>query len=151
MTIFKTCVKCNEEKPFTVDFFHKHIISGCYRHRSASCIECHKKRMKVSNKVGYQKHRERALIRQYSKIDKKQGTLCDLSEQWFIDNISAQPCTYCGTTNRPIGADRIDNDKGHTKDNVVPCCKICNKVKNNIFTIEEMKEIGAVISKFARL
>lgn len=151
MSISKICVKCHEEKPFTTDYFHKHIISGIHRHRSASCIACHKKRMKIANKRGYKKYREKALIRQYTKIDTKQGFRCDLTEQWFKENLSSQPCTYCGTTKRPIGADRIDNTKGHTLDNCIPCCKICNKVRNNIFTVEEMKKIGKVISEFTRL
>lgn len=151
MDNLKRCVRCNEEKPFTEEFFHKHIITQKYRNKSAFCIDCHKSRMKIYNKKNYAENRNGSLIRAYKKLDKKRGFTCDLTEDWFANNITAQPCTYCGTTERPIGADRIDNDKGHTQDNCIPCCKICNKVRNNIFTVEEMKKLGKVISEFARL
>jgi hypothetical protein len=34
------------------------------------------------------------------------------------------------------GLDRVDNTRPHNKDNVVPCCKVCNIAKNNM-TSEE--------------
>ncbi len=58
-------------------------------------------------------------------------------------------CYYCGTN--PInkrysyakkefqylnGLDRVDNFKGYTLDNVVPCCFICNKAKGTMTCIE---------------
>jgi hypothetical protein len=63
--------------------------------------------------------------------------------------ITKSNCYYCGikpnqliVTNRNKskeiiktylhnGIDRIDNEKGYTIDNCVPCCTICNKAKNN--------------------
>jgi hypothetical protein len=77
-------------------------------------------------------------------------------------NLSQQPCYYCGarpyrTVNIGIrknynasvyqlqdgyftynGLDRVDSTKGHTVDNVVPCCSICNRMKSNL-TIEEFR------------
>jgi hypothetical protein len=57
----------------------------------------------------------------------------------FIEflNLSIQDCFYCGAkpknkTELPSnGLDRIDNNKGHSIDNVVPCCIYCNKSKRN--------------------
>jgi hypothetical protein len=37
------------------------------------------------------------------------------------------------------GIDRIDNSKGHTIDNIVPCCKYCNFAKSNL-NIKEFYE-----------
>jgi len=34
------------------------------------------------------------------------------------------------------GVDRVDNNKPHTKENCVPCCKFCNFSKNNL-SVEE--------------
>ena len=44
-----------------------------------------------------------------------------------------------------IGCDRVDNSKGHTKDNVVPCCITCNTVRNRNFSVSEMLRIGSII------
>ena len=40
-----------------------------------------------------------------------------------------KPCFYCGCKNA-MGIDRIDSNKDYTKDNCVPCCFICNRMKN---------------------
>lgn len=72
----------------------------------------------------------------------------DFDGQWIVDNIFDKGCIYCGETDwRKLGCDRIDNTKPHTKDNVVPCCTRCNKLRSNKFTVDEMKEIGAVIKR----
>lgn len=72
----------------------------------------------------------------------------DLDEEWITDNILSKECIYCGETDwRKLGCDRIDNDKPHTKDNVVCACARCNKLRSNKFTVDEMKEIGAVIRR----
>lgn len=88
------------------------------------------------------------MISSYKCKDKKLGfeKCCDIDIDWMIDNIITKPCIYCGDTHR-VGCDRIDNDKGHTKNNVVPCCYDCNCARNNNFTFNEMKEIGKAIYK----
>ena len=40
-----------------------------------------------------------------------------------------KPCVYCGKDIDTIGLDRIDNSKGYSQDNVVPCCTQCNLSK----------------------
>lgn len=72
--------------------------------------------------------------------------LCDITIEWMIENILSKPCVYCGDTKR-IGCDRIDNNRGHTRDNVVPCCIECNTARNNYFTYEEMRELGRTIAE----
>lgn len=59
-----------------------------------------------------------------------------------------KPCTYCRCSIDTIGLDRIDNSKGYTLDNVVPCCKVCNLTRGNRFTYQEMVNIvGPAIIK----
>lgn len=87
------------------------------------------------------------MIASYKCKDKKLGIdQCDMNIEWMIENIITQSCVYCKDTKR-IGADRIDNSKGHTKENVVPCCYECNCARNNNFTYDEMKIIGETIRK----
>lgn len=148
MTISKICTKCGEDKPFTIEHYHSHIITGKYRHRSATCISCHKKKMKSYNKQAYAKNRSRGLVGYYKRHDRARGWgENDLTESWFENNINTKKCLYCGTDSVPIGMDRINNHKGHSTDNVVPCCQVCNKTKNNIFTVEEFMEIGKIIAE----
>lgn len=63
--------------------------------------------------------------------------------------IFTQNCHYCNQSPsntsrtkikefRYSGIDRIDNDKGYSVDNCVPCCKTCNRMKSNL-TLEEFK------------
>lgn len=86
------------------------------------------------------------ILSAYKSIDKRKGLVCDLDREWLYENILCKPCIYCGSVVN-IGCDRIDNSKGHTKDNVVPCCDICNRTRFDNFTHEEFKEIGKVIKQ----
>jgi hypothetical protein len=70
--------------------------------------------------------------------------------------IKYEDCHYCGVSNMFIKfycdilnintpwatIDRKDNSKGYTNDNCVASCFLCNKIKGNFFSYEEMKEIG---------
>ena len=88
------------------------------------------------------------MISAYKIKDSKNNftDVCDIDIDWMIDNILTKPCHYCGDTHR-IGCDRIDNSKGHTKNNVVPCCIECNTARNIYFTYNEMRRLGKVIAE----
>lgn len=69
------------------------------------------------------------LISSYRFSDKrdKYSETVDFDAKWLLDNIMSKPCAHCGKTGWDIiGCNRLDNSKGHTKDNVEPCCKKCN-------------------------
>ena len=85
--------------------------------------EYYKKR--ISTKEG----RANNLVHGYKHADKVKDREFNLSDEWIVDNIfSGQSCIYCGESDwHKLGTDRIDNTKGHTVDNVVPCCMKCNK------------------------
>ena len=91
-------------------------------------------RSKASKMISAYKHRDL-----YHQLP-----VCDIDVDWMINNILTKPCIYCGDTKR-IGCDRIHNDGGHTKDNVVPCCYDCNCARNNNFSYEEMFVLGNAI------
>lgn len=83
------------------------------------------------------------------KIDKIEF---NLSIEKFRELVSKN-CHYCGkepqklakrskTQNGTIyvnGIDRVNNNKGYLIDNVVTCCKWCNRMKSN-YPLEEFKE-----------
>lgn len=50
-----------------------------------------------------------------------------VTAQWIVKNIFTKPCAHCGKEGwKIIGCNRLDNSKPHTKDNVEPCCALCN-------------------------
>ena len=100
----------------------------------------------ISAKLYRNNNKEKIKLTQYIYTDKNKGLICDLTEKWIKDNIISKNCIYCGDIEN-IGCDRIDNSKGHTKDNVVPSCWTCNSTRGDNYSFEEMKEIGVVIKK----
>lgn len=78
------------------------------------------------------------LKRNYVRIDKEKGfsTDQDIDETWIMENVfSGQRCIYCGESDwRKLGVDRLDNTKGHTPDNCVPCCGKCNVGKGRWYS-----------------
>lgn len=77
----------------------------------------------------------------YKRNAKNRDLDFNLSEDEFIE-ISGQPCIYCGEysdTYNSIpfnGIDRINSKAGYQKDNCVPCCSMCNKMKFD-YDVEE--------------
>lgn len=75
------------------------------------------------------------LIKAYKNGAKHRGydyNLTDSEAEFFFD----KNCYYCGIPPQPnsqgyvyTGIDRLDNTKGYSKDNCVPCCSMCNTIK----------------------
>jgi 5-methylcytosine-specific restriction endonuclease McrA len=79
--------------------------------------------------------------RQKYRAEKQRGLVWDLTREQY-SAFTGKNCYYCGTNEiglRGVGLDRLDNKKGYTIDNVVPCCFSCNKVKSDVLTQQEMK------------
>lgn len=102
------------------------------------------KRMKEIHNLEPGLASKRKIYKIYKEQAKNRKLIFDLSFELFL-KISQQNCHYCGLkpSNRQSatgnngdfiysGLDRKDNSKGYTLDNVVPCCKICNRAKNNL-------------------
>ncbi len=84
------------------------------------------------------------LIGAYKRAARLNNREFTLSQDEFL-NIIKQPCFYCGSLPSQVwkyecntgnfahnGIDRVDNSRGYTPDNIVPCCKICNRSKGNM-------------------
>lgn len=60
---------------------------------------------------------------------------CTLTTDYMVNVLYPFGCVYCGKMDwRELGADRIDNTKPHTPENVVCCCSECNKKKHTTDT-----------------
>jgi hypothetical protein len=77
----------------------------------------------------------------YKKGAKKRNLIFDLTKEEFM-NLTQENCYYCDIKPHRVqkkepdngsfiynGIDRLDNTKGYTIDNCVPCCSICNYAK----------------------
>ena len=49
------------------------------------------------------------------------------------------------------GLDRKDNNKGYVSDNICSCCWICNSIKGEHISFEEMKEVISLILKMRKI
>lgn len=70
---------------------------------------------------------------QYKFMDTRNGfgDVIDFDAKWIVESIYTKKCAHCDETDwHKLGCNRIDNSKGHTKDNVEPCCFHCNCVLN---------------------
>lgn len=64
-----------------------------------------------------------------------------------IKSLLESDCYYCGTS-KADGIDRVDSDKDYTVDNVVPCCKVCNRMKNKFPLDLFLSQVKKIYSKF---
>ena len=59
-----------------------------------------------------------------------------------------RPCIYCGTEIKTIGVDRINNSLGYTKENCVPCCTRCNKMKSGLSAPEFIRHCQRILRHY---
>lgn len=90
--------------------------------------------------------RIKRMLSSYRAKDKKRGFDSNVTLEYLSNIVLNSECTYCGTTAK-IGLDRIDNSKGHTIDNTLPCCNSCNITRGDRFTVDEMKQLGETIKQ----
>lgn len=83
---------------------------------------------------------------------KSRGKEFLLTKEEYIDIIN-RPCYYSGedlSKEMGIGLDRIDNAKGYTLDNVLPCIGWVNKIRNNLLTVAETVHIIKSLLEFRK-
>lgn len=112
---------------------------GCWK------IERNKEKRVYVAPPGKYEDTRRKIFTDYYNSAKKRGYDFELDQDRFYE-IIVKPCQYCGKQassvseirshtryDRPrfiySGLDRVDNRKGYTEDNVVPCCTQCNYLK----------------------
>ena len=105
----------------------RHAYDKIYRAEHQEEISTrHKRYMKEYTRT--HEGRAKQMIANYSREDlKRERGECNLTPEWFIDNIFSSKCIYCGDDNfLHLGADRVDNSLPHTFDNCICACGVCN-------------------------
>lgn len=135
---------CGNSKVIREENFMSGRIKGC----GCAKIKIEAKEGKLKNAM--------AVFRKYSDGD------LDFDQFLYLSQL---PCHYCGTpadlsnkhnifsyrilnSDAKIngaylynGLDRVDNNLPHNKDNVVPCCIICNRCKSNKSSVQFLEHI----------
>ena len=107
--------------------------------RQTLCKKCH-------NLRSAEYHRSNLDVRVLTycrQIDKRRGMVSDLDRKFVCDKLS-EPCTHCGGPASTL--DRMNNDLGHTHDNVVACCRMCNYIR-----MDMPYDAWQLVAKYIRL
>lgn len=137
------CDFCGEIKKFPSYYFKRgHCSCGCEGWRREWADKIGRKPMPNN-----QSH-VNIIFNHYLRGAKDRNIPFELTKEQVRELIE-QDCHYCGQ--KPLvrytaigcageyawnGIDRVDNTKGYTTDNCVPCCKLCNLGKRDL-TIDE--------------
>jgi len=145
----KVCTLCGEIKPLTEFGKHKLGKDGL----NYWCKECNRRRGREYNKspVGI-------FSRIKGRANYEGKKPFNLIKEDFIKwyNAQSKNCAYCGISENDIviwrknfnrwvkklSIDCMDNGVGYIISNLVLACERCNTIKGNMFSHEQMLEIG---------
>jgi len=142
----KVCATCN--KPFISSRPHTVFCSRLCHRRFPSNQQKYCDRTKK-----YQRKHAKEPLRRYQKLiykAKHEHHMMDIPKEEYLKLI-ASPCEYCGHDllhETGCGLDRLNNNLGYTTNNVVPCCGVCNQIKNIHLTHDEMKIAMTAILRY---
>lgn len=140
------CVKCGKD----FDTFNTR-----YNKASKICKECaqiqkNQDAKRVDRERNYKKEHAQNLEQYYkvyiTKASVRDCGLFNIDFDTFCAIVTA-PCYYCRYIHddETNGIDRLNNDIGYTKENCVPCCSTCNRMKHYYhpsFFIKKCKQIS---------
>lgn len=133
----KFCIDCKTTKILSFFYKDKTQKDGYFHY----CKECQRER--VRKKRTRKRYKVNEYFYRYKRTDNDKNRENDLDKE-FLSNAMKSICFYCEDIER-IGLDRINNNIGHLKNNVVPCCYSCNVLRSNEFFHEEMILMGKVL------
>lgn len=117
----KCCRECHNERNRQWREKHPEVHEECWRKFAREI-----KRKKANNEDV-----SRWILYDSRSSDRKRGLKNDLDRD-FIEGLICSGCQYCGEKEIRMTLDRIDNQVGHTRDNVVPSCIRCNYARRDM-------------------
>jgi hypothetical protein len=100
----------------------------------------------IPKSVEYAKTPERRYLK-YIQSAKKRNLFFDISYEDFV-LITNNVCTYCNELSpncRHVGIDRVDNSIGYIKDNIIPCCSVCNRMKSQLSVEDFLSKVFMIM------
>ena len=100
---------------------------------TADAIQRGRKKQAARGRIDRANPEKRAkhIVGDSKNSDKKKYRDNDLDVE-FVSSLISNPCSYCGSFDEKMTLDRIDNDLGHTKANVIASCVQCNYFRRNM-------------------
>lgn len=112
--------------------------------QSCGCLKSERQQERNRKRAIYGRSARAQVLASYRRNAAKRGYVWDLEDDDF-DRLTSLSCFYCGhapSRARSVekngknygdfiynGIDRMDNAKGYTLENAVPCCHTCNVAK----------------------
>lgn len=105
---------------------------------------------------------EHILSELFQTRNKKNKHEVEIIYEEFIEIIKDSKCHYCNKilifnlysrdenlkpVSKAYQLDRKDNDLGYTKENVVPCCWNCNRLKSDIYSYEDFIKLSPILKE----
>ncbi len=140
----KVCCRCKKELPLTEEFFHvSNFLSDGF---NSHCKECRKKsyHLRRSPEDNLEKLLNQRLIDLKTRTKKKRvkyDTILDFDLQYLLElwkkqegkcavsGISMTHILFNGHSKTNVSIDRVNSNKGYTKNNIQLVCSIVNKMK----------------------
>jgi hypothetical protein len=79
-------------------------------------------------------NRDRYMLNNCRRGDRENGLATVITRE-DLRHLMVQACHYCGQNDGKVGVDRVDNSRGHSLENCVPCCIRCNCLKRDMPTV----------------
>jgi hypothetical protein len=155
----KPCYYCGDEWSGGIDradnngnYTPDNIVASCWRCNKMKCAHNQSNFYRYCHEIVNCSSTDVTKCAKQKKIYLKWKKTCghdvDISDVQF-STLLCNLCTYCGVPNAN-GIDRINSSGHYTNDNVVSCCMICNKMKNNLpldLFLDHVKKINNVFNQ----
>ena len=142
----RLCVMCGKEyeKFYTIRGAESTRCEGCQN--TMRTTDAKREDRVRSYKVENMKNTER-YYKQYYMSAHKRSYAFELTLDEF-SSLVVQPCYHCNyfKEGEANGIDRVDNSKGYSMSNCLPCCEMCNRMKHVYhldFFLAKMKQISS--------
>jgi len=139
------CKTCEKNKNSTRKYYEKskeYRQTEKYKTIKKNYYKRKKKEILLSNKNW--RDSEKGRYASYKRGAIQRNIEWELSFEEFL-LFYHKTCNYCGDEINGIGIDRINNNIGYNIKNCIPCCTICNIMKNNLelnFFINHINKIA---------